>query len=162
MSTRRQKIGFLGATLALLVCPLGCHRGPARPDDLPETIPCTLTLLYKGAPLSDATVTLVPKSGNWVGVGQTDAGGQAIIQTNGRYAGVPAGAYAVTVTKGGPTGQLPPDPKTPEEDQAYREAMRAAKSAKPLVPLKYTKPETSGLTVSVSERPVRETLTLTD
>jgi hypothetical protein len=118
--------------------------------------------MYKGSPLSDATVTLVPKSGNWVGVGQTDSGGQAVIQTIGRYAGVPAGSYAVTVTKGGPTGQLLPDPKTPEEDQAYREAMNAAKSARLLVSMKYTRTETSGLTMTVSDGPVSETLELTD
>ncbi|MEN6495730.1 MAG: carboxypeptidase-like regulatory domain-containing protein [Thermoguttaceae bacterium] len=162
MSTLRRKAGFLVLTLSLLVSPLGCHRGPTRPEDLPELTPCTLTIMYKGSPLSDATVTLVPKSGNWVGVGQTDSGGQAVIQTNGRYAGVPAGSYAVTVTKGGPTSQLPPDPKTPEEDQAYREAMKAAKSARLLVPMKYTKTETSRLTVKVSDDPVSETLELTD
>jgi len=148
--------------LLLLISILGCRRGPTKPDDLPALTPCTLTILHKGSPLSDATVTLVPKSGNWVGVGQTGADGKVVIQTNGRYEGVPAGTYRVTVTKQAAAGNLPPDPTTPEEDRAYAEAIKAAKSAKPLIPEKYTKWETSGLTVTVSESPLSETLELTD
>lgn len=140
----------------------GCSRGPAKPDDLPALTSCTLTILYKGSPLSDATVTLVPKNGNWVGVGQTGADGRVALQTNGRYEGVPLGTYAVTVRKPSETAKLPPDPTTPEEDRAYTEALKAAKSAKPLIPEKYAKPETSGLSVTVSESPLSETLELTD
>lgn len=85
------------ATLGLI---LGCQ-GETRPAGMPELHPVTLTLTQAGTPLADATVRLVPQdaSNTWYSGGHTDERGVAVIQTDRKYAGVPAGSYKVTVSK---------------------------------------------------------------
>jgi len=140
---------------------LGCGGGPTRPDDLPPLTACTLTVAYQGTPLADATVTLTPEAGKWVGVGQTDANGKVTVRTNGQFDGVPAGTYAVTVKKL-EKAEARPDPASAEEDAANAQSAESTKGPKLLVPEKYTSPSTSGLSVSVSATPVDETLELVD
>ena len=90
-------IALLGATLILS---LGCQ-GETRPAGMPELHPVTLTLTQAGAPLAGATVRLVPQdaSNTWYSGGHSDERGVAVIQTDRKYAGVPAGTYQVTVSK---------------------------------------------------------------
>lgn len=161
MTVLGQKAGLPAAILLVLISLPGCSRGTGKPEGLPALTPCTVTVLYKGSPVSEATVTLVPTSGKWVGVGNTGADGKTAVQTNGRYDGVAAGTYTVTVIKAGAV-QLPPAPKTAEEDKAYSEALQAAKAAKSPIPEKYAKPETSGLTLTVTDKPVTESIELKD
>lgn len=147
------------AALPVVISLLGCGGGAGKPDDLPPLTPCTLTVMYQGSPLTDATVTLTPESGKWVGVGQTDESGKVEVRTNGQFEGVPAGTYTVTVKKQEqPTGGS--DPSSAEEDAAM--AATKASAPKLLVPKKYTEASTSGLSVQVSDSPVDETLELTD
>lgn len=90
-------VRLLGVTLVLS---LGCQ-GEKRPEGMPELHPVTITLTQAGTPLADATVRLVPQDANntWYSGGHTDEQGVAVIQTDRKYAGVPAGSYKVTVSK---------------------------------------------------------------
>ena len=144
--------------LSAALVTVGCG-GSATPDDLPSLTACTLTVTYKGAPLADATVALTPESGTWTGVGKSDASGVAVIRTSGKYDGLPAGNYKVSVRKVEVVQENAP--ATAEEDAAMA-ASGAKNEPKLLVPKKYTDPETSGLTVTVADSPVAETLELTD
>ncbi|EAQ79665.1 carboxypeptidase-like regulatory domain-containing protein [Blastopirellula marina] len=149
-------------TLLLASLTLGCNRGPALPENLPPLTACTLQIQYKQAPVSEATVTLIPSQGNWVGVGRTDASGKAVVQTQGRYNGVPAGDYTVTVTKYEPEADLPPDPTSPEEDAALAQSASRPNKRKALVPEKYTKSETTDLRLTITDLPVERTLQLSE
>ena len=91
-----------GVTLlsATLVLSLGCQR-ETRPAGMPELHPVALTFTQDGTPLAGATVRLVPQdtSNTWYSGGHTDERGIAVIQTDRKYPGVPAGTYKVTVSK---------------------------------------------------------------
>lgn len=154
----RSTLFVFAVALAGLV--LGCTQGPAMPDDLPPLTPCTLTLELDQAPLSDATITLIPASGNWIGVGLTDSAGQATVQTQGRYAGIPAGEYVVTVTKWEESAEAAPDPTSAEADAAAFQGGARPTKRKSLVPAKYTKQETTDLKLSVTHQAIDKTFTL--
>lgn len=90
---------------ALGVC--GC--GP----ELPDTVPVTGTILFKGEPVAQAQVGFVPKTegaGALPARGQTDAAGRFVLTTyvgpGQEAAGVTPGDYAVTVQK----TDIPADP----------------------------------------------------
>lgn len=146
----------------LCVALLGCSQGPPLPDDLPPLTSCKVDVVYNGAPVSDATVTLIPADGKWVGVGLTDQQGHSVIKTQGRYPGVPAGSYAVTVTKYDEQAEPPPTASTPEEDAQLDQAVNQMPPRKALVPKKYLKAESSGLKITVTESAMEETLDLQD
>ena len=79
---------------------LGCQ-GESRPEGMPELHPVSLTFTQAGVPLAGATVRLIPQDQNhpWYSGGHTDEDGVAVIQTDRKYPGAPAGAYKVTVSK---------------------------------------------------------------
>lgn len=85
----------------LLLGPLGCSRGPQKPEGLPDLHPVTLTVIQDGKPLDGAIVSLRPldSSNHWGSNGLTDANGKAIIKTHGDFAGAPVGKYKVAVIK---------------------------------------------------------------
>ncbi|MBA2116392.1 carboxypeptidase-like regulatory domain-containing protein [Bremerella alba] len=158
----RPKMSFVTTAGLLFVALVGCGHGPALPDDLPPLTSCKVDVVYKGVPVTEATVTLVPADGKWVGVGMTDQQGQAIIKTQGRYPGVPAGSYAVTVTKYDEQAEPPPTASTPEEDALLEQSAKRMPPRKALVPEKYLKAESSDLKITVTESAVEETLNLQD
>ncbi|UUO08853.1 carboxypeptidase-like regulatory domain-containing protein [Blastopirellula sp. J2-11] len=162
MVTRIRRIFAAAMTLSLASLILGCNRGPALPANLPPLTACTLQIQYKQTPVTEATVTLIPAHGDWVGVARTDATGKAVVQTQGRYDGVPAGDYSITVTKYEPVTDLPPDPATPEEDAASTLSASHQSKRKSLVPEKYTKPETTDLKLTITDLPVEQTLQLSE
>lgn len=93
-----QKGSVLLAALCLAV--LGCS-GEDRPTGLPDLQPVKIKIVQGGAPLEGASVQLVPEesSNKWASGGSTDAMGEAIIMTHGKYEGAPVGKYKVTVDK---------------------------------------------------------------
>ncbi|MEW4564137.1 carboxypeptidase-like regulatory domain-containing protein [Bremerella sp. JC770] len=140
----------------------GCGQGPQLPADLPPLTSCVVHVNYNNSPVSEATVTLVPTDGKWVGVGLTDAQGKATIKTQGRYAGIPQGSYTVTVTKYAEQAEPPPTASTPEEDAQMAQAASQLPPRKPLVPKKYLEEKSSDLKVTVTENSVDETFELKD
>lgn len=86
------------------ILPLFSACGPARPDDMPETAPCTITVLKDGAPLPDVEVSLYREKGNGALSirGKTDANGIALIRSSwGEYSsrGAPIGKNKITIVK---------------------------------------------------------------
>ena len=103
-----------GGLLFLLLA--GC--GQPRPDGLPNLYPVTLKFEQEGTPCAEAIVSLMPESDDpWAVGGITDTGGNVVLQTHGRYSGVPAGKYTITVTKT-ETELTGPPPKDIGEAQA--------------------------------------------
>jgi hypothetical protein len=68
---------------------------------MPPLYSVTLEFLQDGQPLADASVILHPEeaSGKWFAGGTTDSQGKIKPATQGRYDGVAAGKYKVTVSK---------------------------------------------------------------
>jgi hypothetical protein len=162
---------FLLASLAPLFAG-GCGGGGAI-GDVP-LVEAGGTVTFNGAPLSGAFVTLVPENGP-VAMGRTDDAGKFTVSTGGQP-GAAIGNAKVTVTvpsadSGGAAPTIP-QPKTAEEGRAYMEKMaqlqyqqtqgEGAAAAKPqsLLPEKYSKADTSGLTVTVSNDPAQNQFTL--
>ncbi|MDR3233276.1 MAG: hypothetical protein LBT46_06400 [Planctomycetaceae bacterium] len=88
-------------TLLLLFAAAGC--GEKLPDGMPKPYPVTITIIQDGKPLAGASVALAPKN---VTAGQrytagavTNASGQAVMQTLGKYHGAVPGEYQITVLK---------------------------------------------------------------
>lgn len=79
---------------------LGCS-GEDRPVGLPDLAPVTIIIVQDGKPLEGASVQLISEdaSSKWATGGSTNALGEAILMTQGKYEGAPAGKYKVTVDK---------------------------------------------------------------
>lgn len=92
------RVARLGIVFVLL---LGCRAGEPTPDGMPELFRVRLSILQEGQPLADASVRLIPEDATspWSSGGSTDSRGVAVIRTHGKYAGVPAGSYSITVSK---------------------------------------------------------------
>ena len=158
---------FIGAATAIV----GCNKGPSL-----KTYPVTGTVTYNGKPLADATVTYLSKAegqGVPATTGTTDSDGLFSLSTylgpKDVLRGAPPGDYKVTVVKktdpGPPGGETSKDLEnvTDEQRQASMSKMWAQQRGgdpksekKPSeqkpeseIPLKYAKPETSGLSATV-------------
>ena len=90
---------IIGSLLLCLGALTGC--GEKRPDGMPKTYPCELTLTQGGKPLVKAQVMLYAKEAPcpWTVGGSTDENGVAEINTHGKYKGAPNGDWIVTVSK---------------------------------------------------------------
>lgn len=93
-----QTVSVLLAGLGLVA--LGCS-GDDRPAGLPDLAPVKIIILQDSKPLEGASVQLLSDepSSKWAVGGSTNAMGEAIIMTHGKYDGAPAGKYKVTVDK---------------------------------------------------------------
>lgn len=153
----------LGSLLCVggVIVLVGCG-GPVDPNR-PKTIPVSVAVTYKGAPVAGATVTFQPAASQQRGaVAVTDDRGQAEMWTFEPGSGVLPGSYNVSVSKVAVTSM--PDPeKTSPQEYARLERELASQPPKHEVPAKYSETATSGLTVDVSESgDNRVTLDLTD
>lgn len=121
----------------------GCGSGP---EGIPDGAPVTGVVTYNGSPVSGATVTFHPKSGDRAAVAQTDAAGIYQLTTQAANDGALPGDYVVTVTKIEFSGGT----ELPEDHPDYGKAPASDESeAKSLVPQKYGDPKTSDLAVTV-------------
>ena len=123
--------------------------------DGPELIPAGGTVKYQGKPLAGARVTFIPEGEGSVAMSTTDSQGKFELKT-GTESGVVAGPSKVTVTmmeSGVETG-LSKD-MTPEDMQALAIAGKLddmlKKQERSLIPKKYARPETSGLSYEVKK-----------
>jgi hypothetical protein len=127
---------------AILLCCVasGCREGKIA------TYPVTGSVTVGGKPFLGARVMLVPVGGSEKfqkerPLGFTDAAGQFQLTTFVAGDGAPAGDYQVMVRA------ADPDPRKPEQLQAYR--------GRPRIDPKYSSPETSGLTAKVDAAPTQ-------
>lgn len=155
-------VGLTACCAGILLA--GCNKGPAKPDDMPDLTACTVTVTYKGEPVSEASVLFAPKSGKYSAAGTTDASGKTVMKTDGKYDGVAAGEYQVSITKKekleSDLGETPEDPAQLAE---YEKKLRAQPAPKHLIPEKYSSFGTSGLAVTITDgTAAEETFELTD
>ena len=76
----------------------GCSE--RRPAGLPKLYPVTLQFTQGGEPCVEAAISLIPESDSpWGTGGITDADGKVTLYTHGKYLGIPAGNYKITVSK---------------------------------------------------------------
>lgn len=109
--------------LGLFSLAIGCA-GEAPPEEIPDLHSVEITVVQGGAPLEGASVQLVPQdeANRWASGGSTNAEGEANIVTMGKYDGVPAGSYKVTVDKvvNEDAGAALDDPSAPLVSNSHR------------------------------------------
>jgi len=145
---------------------IGCS-GQKLPSDMPRLYPTVITVMQDGKPIADALVVLVNADPAiaWSCIARTDSSGRATMQTNGMYAGAPAGTYKATVVKqeisGGSSDIYAGAPDPAVDQEAYQgwlmqnEARIAAAERKgpvvhDLVDPKFADAETSPLEVTIT------------
>lgn len=138
---------------------IGCSSGNSGP----KLASVDGTVTYLGKPLAGATVMFVPNNGP-IATGETDSDGKFTL-SSGASPGVTVGPVKVSITAFPPDQEAPgasavaDQPKTPEEMAAYMkkaEEMQKAMASgqappqpKSLIPEKYGKIDTSGLSFTV-------------
>ena len=137
---------------------IGC--GASRPDDMVDTVPCTITVMQNGTPVSGVMVTLYLEGGNpsLVPRGTTDSSGNAVIKTSlGAYTtnGAPIGKCKVTLDKEFvmPESSLTPDQVsdlTAEQAEKYSQERKAAIDKARIIPTKIASVATTPLSVTVA------------
>lgn len=147
---RKSSLGVCMLTLVFVSASLvGCGGGGEGASKGPKTYPVTGTLTQGGKPVEGATVLFVLSDGKKSASGKTDGSGRYTLSTAKPGDGAVAGQYKVAITKldtGGASGVDMSDPNyTPPDPN------KAAPVAKNLLPDKYAKPESSGLTATVKE-----------
>jgi hypothetical protein len=107
---------------SLFIVLSGCAR-EKLPDGLPNLFDASVSITLDGQPLENASVGLIPENAAengtaWGAVASTDKNGKAEFYTNGKYKGVAAGQYKVTVIKtvSESTVQIPPKPTGSEKE----------------------------------------------
>lgn len=127
----------------------------------PKLYPASGTVTYEGKPVDGATVMFTPQGGR-PSIGTTDAAGKFTISTNGKPGAAP-GAYTVSIIKSqiadSAVASSQAEVKPSEEEMMKRQkdmaammqgAQKAAKP-KPLLPEKYSLPQSSSLSATVTE-----------
>lgn len=128
---------FIGFLLLWLVTMVGC--GQKLPEGMPKLYPTDIQVQYQGdKPCSEAIVTFFPEAGEasigtWVLIAQTNAQGKATMITQGKYLGMPAGKFRVTVARfiieGTPYPHEPNPSATAEEIKEYQRLFNEAKKS---------------------------------
>jgi hypothetical protein len=137
---------------------LGCERNGAK---TPTTVPLTGVVSFDGAPVAGASVVFHPEgTDDRAASAVTDASGRFIAKTslsgNLLVDGAVPGTYRVTVIKLDPRSS-----KSPAELMAAQ-TDGSAPAVVSVLPERYSRPETSGYTINVTEKGNRDLqLTLT-
>jgi len=139
-----------GFSLAILLSIAGCSgSGGEGSADQPPTYPVTGTVTLNGEPVTEASVSFRGEvDGKNIGAaGQTDSNGEFTLTTFQPGDGAVAGQHQVTVIKAVVEGE---DPSYFDENSPNYGKEPPPTTTKYLVPEKYSKFETSGLTAEVS------------
>lgn len=134
--------------IVLLCLFIGCNE-QKLPSDMPELIQCTVTVIQDGKPLPDATVVFQNTDvlTRFVVGGRTDAKGVAVIRTDARYDGAPAGNYKIGVSK----IEVSKIPLPARDAPDYAAKMKEIENDTfQCVDKKFVSPSDSGLTISVA------------
>ena len=137
--------------IALLAL-LGCSG-----DGLPDMVPISGSVSYRGRPLDHGTVMFIPtRSGGRQASGRIESDGTYELTTQQQGDGAQYGEYKVVVHS------LEPHPGEPSRME-YEALAQAGIERKQEVPQKYTSPESSPLSVTVdANHSGTENLELTD
>lgn len=120
-----KQLSFFGIILTVLSLFAGCSRGPVRPKEMPELIPCEITILQDGRPLAGALTTLRKPDCRYTVTGVTDELGVAKIVTHALFEGAPEGEFTVMVEKmEDESSLLPPRPSDPAQIAAWEDEIR--------------------------------------
>lgn len=137
------RLSCVSLAIGLVIGIAGCQDIP-KPADLPELFSVTVLVMQDSAPLSRATVLLSSPDFRWSVGGVTDANGLAVLWTSGRYRGVPAGSYRVTVTKDEVVEK--PNPHHRPEVDNMPVLSRLVQTVEP----RYRRPDTTSLELVIS------------
>lgn len=140
-----RKVNWL-SLLGVLSCSLfvGC---PGAGDSIQSESTVTGTVTLDGAPVEGATVTFRPEDASGSGAfGMTNAEGKYELNTSTAVLGVEPGKYKVSVTKMEAAASDAPS----EDDPSYGGAPKKEAAPKHLIPEKYSRIESSGLTADVT------------
>jgi hypothetical protein len=126
--------------------------------------PVTVSVVYKGSPVTDATVTLVCEEGEPIAAfGRTDAQGTAKPSTPELGDGAVLGKHKVTINKEQIINEKPAASQDSPEYAPLPPGGAPLPQVKHLVPVKYSAPGTTPLTVEVTKSGPNEfKLELTD
>lgn len=133
----------------LLFASLGVWTGCGGEPGLEGTTAVSGIVTYKGQPVEGASVTFSPASGQGRAASAlTDAEGRFQLTTLKAGDGALPGSYQVTIAKTEVQNAM-----TPEEAQAYFEKHQKSPEVrqKELLPVKYKRPNTSGLSAEVTD-----------
>ena len=141
---------FLACSVTLLL--VGCGKGA---DNRPARVPVTVTVMYRGAPVEGATVTLHPTAQDGKpAFGTTDSQGRAVLGTFDIGDGTLPGDYGVTVIK---TEQGSSGGETPAGEIGAMPAVGPGgapplppSGPRHLLPAKYADVNTSGLRQTIN------------
>ncbi|HPU08024.1 MAG TPA: hypothetical protein PLO20_15935 [Thermogutta sp.] len=131
-----------------------------------KTVPVTIKLTYKGQPLDGANVQMYPLDPNGRGAtGKTDANGAAVMRTFGDAGAMAEGAipgkYKIIVTKVD-VPQVSENINYEEYSKQQAEQNPYASAPKPLLPTKYSSPQTTPFECEVKDGPNEFSFELTD
>ncbi|MDB5346091.1 MAG: hypothetical protein JWP89_4468 [Schlesneria sp.] len=146
--SRRAASALLCLLLSLVI---GCGGGASDKfkKARQKTAKATGAVMYRGQPLADAVIVCFPTLAGDKAVAAsayTDANGNFSLEAYPPEKGAVPGDYQITIQKNAPAEARPaPPPGVPAHD------VPAPPPPRPLIPAKYGKIETSGLTLKVPE-----------
>lgn len=122
---------------------LGCTSDPGPVATNEASVPASGVVTFKGKPLPEHQVVLIPIDGRRPATGVTDAEGKFVLGTNTPGDGAPAGLAKVGIVWAGPeqTGDA--------VDQSAIDDPSKMPKPTVVIPAKYSNPETSELTAEV-------------
>lgn len=132
---------FCCTLLCSIVIGCGSDAGPVAKDE--PSVPASGIVTFKGKPLPEYQVVLMPSDGRRPATGTTDAEGKFVLGTNRPGDGAPAGSAKVGIVWAGPeqVGEA--------VDQSAIDDPTKMPKPKIAIPAKYSDPETSGLTADI-------------
>lgn len=134
----------LNACCIVLLClSVGCGSDPGPVAKEEPSVPASGMVTFKGKPLPEFQVVLMPIDGRRPATGVTDAEGKFVLGTNTPGDGAPAGLSKVGIVWAGPeqTGDA--------VDQSAIDDPSKMPKPPVVIPMKYSNPETSELTAEV-------------
>lgn len=150
---------LLAVFCALVLTSLtGC--GEKLPAGMPKLYPAQITLTYDdGKPVDNAMLILIADQGSnigtWSHTGNTDAQGKADLYTQGRYKGLPAATFKVTITKeireGDPNPGEPVDEESAKKYEAWKKSSNKEKTYK-VIEANYESAAKTPVSVTVSSQ----------
>ncbi|HEY4260219.1 MAG TPA: hypothetical protein VGM98_08665, partial [Schlesneria sp.] len=150
---RRAATAFLCLILSLVI---GCGGGASDKfkKARQKTVKATGAVMYRGQPLADAVIVCFPTLAGDKAVAASaysDSKGNFSLEAYPPEKGAVPGDYQITIQKNAPAEPPPPPPPgVPAHD------VPPPPPPRPLIPQKYNKIETSGLTLKIPEAGVTD------
>jgi len=137
---------FPGAIVVSLLMVTLVGSGCGKKSPFP-TVRTSGQVMYKGQPVADASVMLVPQEGQRAAVGKTDSEGRFVLTTHTPGDGAMPGKYKIVISK---TAAVSPAPEAAEMPDITKEHS-TVKPAAPEIPAKYSSPNTTPLECTIPQ-----------